>query len=106
MDGEETFLFLSNRREREPNPELSVKGSGANHYPRAPRDKTVEPIHAELIQQFMLVLLHIIFENKQISSILTVCTAHNTTGHTVGNATFFMVTVHVSIAIFTITQPD
>ena len=35
VDGEETFLFLSNRRDREPNPEL-VKGSGANHYPRAP----------------------------------------------------------------------
>ena len=35
VDGEETFLFLSNRRHREPNPEL-VKGSGANHYPRAP----------------------------------------------------------------------
>ena len=35
VDGEETFLFLWNRRDREPNPEL-VKGSGANHYPRAP----------------------------------------------------------------------
>ena len=35
VDGEEIFLFLSNRRDREPNPEL-VKGSGANHYPRAP----------------------------------------------------------------------
>ena len=35
VDGEETFLFLSNRRDREPSPEL-VKGSGANHYPRAP----------------------------------------------------------------------
>ena len=33
MDGEETFLFLSNRRDREPN--SGVKGSGANHYPRA-----------------------------------------------------------------------
>ena len=31
----ETFLFLLNRRDREPNPEL-VKGSGANHYRRAP----------------------------------------------------------------------
>ena len=29
------FLFLSNRRDREPNPELWRKGSGANHYPRA-----------------------------------------------------------------------
>ena len=36
VDGEETILFLSNRRDREPNPGL-VKGSGANHYPRAPR---------------------------------------------------------------------
>ena len=36
MDGEETFLFLSNRRDRETNPSSSVKGSGANHYPRAP----------------------------------------------------------------------
>ena len=34
MDGEETFLLLSNRRDREPN--SGVKGSGANHYPRAP----------------------------------------------------------------------
>ena len=34
VDGEETFLFLSNRRDREPNPER-VKGSGANHYPGA-----------------------------------------------------------------------
>ena len=33
--GKKHFLFLSNRRDREPNPEL-VKGSGANHYPRAP----------------------------------------------------------------------
>ena len=30
VDGEETFLFLSNRRDREPSPEL------ANHYLRAP----------------------------------------------------------------------
>ena len=37
MDGEETFLFLSNRRDRETNPELySVKGSGVNHYPSLP----------------------------------------------------------------------
>ena len=35
MDGEETFLFLSNRRDRETNPEL-VKGSGANHYTGPP----------------------------------------------------------------------
>ena len=34
VDGEKTFLFLSNRRVREPN--SGVKGSGANHYPRAP----------------------------------------------------------------------
>ena len=32
VDGEETFLFLSNRRE----PNSGVKGSGANHHPRAP----------------------------------------------------------------------
>ena len=35
VDGEETFLFLSNRRDRETNPEL-VKNNGVNHYPRAP----------------------------------------------------------------------
>ena len=35
VDGEETFLFLSKRRDREPSPEL-WRGSGANHYPRAP----------------------------------------------------------------------
>ena len=34
MDGEETFLFISNRRDRGPN--SSVKGSRANHYSRAP----------------------------------------------------------------------
>ena len=33
--GEKHFLLLSNSRDREQNPEL-VKGSGANHYPRAP----------------------------------------------------------------------
>ena len=33
MDGEETFLFLSNRRDREPIPELWREESGANHYP-------------------------------------------------------------------------
>ena len=32
--GKKHFLFLSNRRNREPNP--GVKGSGGNHYPRAP----------------------------------------------------------------------
>ena len=32
--GKKHFLFLSNRRDREPN--SGVKGSGANHYPRAP----------------------------------------------------------------------
>ena len=37
VGGEETLLFLWNRRDRETNPGLySVKGSGANHYPRAP----------------------------------------------------------------------
>ena len=34
--GKKLFLFLSNRRDREPNPNAGVKGSGANHYPRAP----------------------------------------------------------------------
>ena len=34
MDGEETFLFISNRRDWVPNPEL--KSSDANHYLRAP----------------------------------------------------------------------
>ena len=34
--GKKHFLFLSNRRDREPNPNFSVKGSGANHYPGAP----------------------------------------------------------------------
>ena len=33
--GKKRFLFLSNRRDREPNPEL-VKGSGDNHYPPPP----------------------------------------------------------------------
>ena len=32
VDGKETFLFLSNRT-----PNSGVKGSGANHYPRATR---------------------------------------------------------------------
>ena len=32
--GKKHFLFLSNRRDREPN--SGVKGNGANHYPRAP----------------------------------------------------------------------
>ena len=32
--GRNIFLFLSNRRDREPN--SGVKGSGANHYPGAP----------------------------------------------------------------------
>ena len=36
VDGEETFLFLSNRRDRGPNPESGVKGSGATHNPRVP----------------------------------------------------------------------
>ena len=30
------FLFLSNRRDREPNPELWCERQRANHYPRAP----------------------------------------------------------------------
>ena len=38
LDGEGTFLFLSNRRDRETNPNLyNAKGSGANQHPRAPR---------------------------------------------------------------------
>ena len=40
MDVEETFLFLSNRRDRQPN--SSVKGSGANHHPRAPAQDHVD----------------------------------------------------------------
>ena len=39
MGWEETFLFPLNRRYREPIPEL-VKGSVANHNPRAPALKT------------------------------------------------------------------
>ena len=35
-DGEETFLCFSNRRDRETNPKFDAKGSGANHYSRAP----------------------------------------------------------------------
>ena len=37
--GKKHFLFLSNRRDREPNP--GVKGSGANHCPRAPAHRTL-----------------------------------------------------------------
>ena len=36
VDGEETFLFLSNRRDRKRAPKCSVNGSGANHYPIGP----------------------------------------------------------------------
>ena len=32
VDGEETFLFLSNHRDRKTSPNSSVKGSGTNHY--------------------------------------------------------------------------
>ena len=41
MDEEETFLFLflSNRETGNRTPNSSVKGSGANHYPRAPARK-------------------------------------------------------------------
>ena len=34
--GKKHFLFLSNRPDREPNPDSGVKGSSANRYPRAP----------------------------------------------------------------------
>ena len=34
VDGEDTFLLLPNRRDREPNPNSSAKDSGANHYPK------------------------------------------------------------------------
>ena len=34
VDGEETFLFLSNLRDLKRTPNSSVKGSGAIHYPR------------------------------------------------------------------------
>ena len=49
VDGEETFLFLSNRRDRgtspgKRTPNSGVKGSDANHYPRAPA-----PCHADNI---------------------------------------------------------
>ena len=56
MDGEETFLFLSNRRDREPN--SGVKGGGAYHYPKAParlaahQTRDVEPM---LIQRWIIV---------------------------------------------------
>ena len=35
MDGEETFLFFLNAETGKRAPNSSVKGSGANHYPRA-----------------------------------------------------------------------
>ena len=34
--GKKHVLFLSNSRDREPNPELWRESSGANHYPGAP----------------------------------------------------------------------
>ena len=34
--GEETIVSLSSRLDRKRTPHSSVKGSGANHYPRAP----------------------------------------------------------------------
>ena len=34
--GKKHFLFLLNRRDREPNPELWRERQRANHYPRAP----------------------------------------------------------------------
>ena len=34
MDGEETFLFLQTAETGDRTPNSSVKGSGANHYPR------------------------------------------------------------------------
>ena len=43
VDGEETFLFLSNRLNREPNPELQRESSGANDYPRAPSRTITAP---------------------------------------------------------------
>ena len=36
MDGEETFLFLSNRRDREPNPELWRERQRCSPLPQAP----------------------------------------------------------------------
>ena len=36
MDGEETFCFFQTAETRNRAPDSSVKGSGANHYPRAP----------------------------------------------------------------------
>ena len=46
VDGEETFLFLSSRRDRVPN--SGVKGSGANHYPIGPC------LHRYLLSLFLL----------------------------------------------------
>ena len=42
VDGKETFLFLWNRRDREPNPNSGEKGSGANHYTRATAPHSLE----------------------------------------------------------------
>ena len=36
VDGEETFLFFQTAKTGKRTPNSSVKGSGANHYPRAP----------------------------------------------------------------------
>ena len=58
MDGEGTFLFLSNRRDRETNPELySVKGSRATHYPRAPARYTIAgPLHNGTVKSHIIVV--------------------------------------------------
>ena len=45
MDGEETFLFLSNRT-----PNSGVKGSGANHYSRAPAQKSKDQQNGEPVK--------------------------------------------------------
>ena len=57
-----TYLFLSNRRDREPNPEL-VKGIGANHYPRA----IVSPCLAPVVVSNHFVNIFIIQFNRRSS---------------------------------------
>ena len=53
MDVEETFLFLSNRRDWEQTPNSRVKGSGANLYPRAPALKAIKSNHIYLKSFFV-----------------------------------------------------
>ena len=55
MDGEETFLFLSNRRDREPNPEYWRERQSANHYPRAPAQEECLWIEGECMAMRFIV---------------------------------------------------